>query len=219
MADNASLLLQQVALWNAKHPAQQIDPAAELAVARQEGLSGGIGDGGHAFGPNQLNNSGGVITGKFSGMTPAQINAWAWSPAGIQYALAGIAKVAGGLKGQAAVTNIVSRFERPANIPRETANALAALGLPAPSGGTLPPAAGSTQAPGVASQAAQQAAAQLHTLATLRALLAQPTPKAAAVNPGFAPISLPATVAAQPVAAFHSPLTGQYGSPLASLAR
>lgn len=110
----------------------QLDPRAVMAVASQEGMSGGIGDNGHAFGPFQLNNAGGVITGRFAGQTPQQINQWAWSPAGINYALGRIASVANGLHGQAAVSNIVSRFERPANIPREIAGASAAYGgLPA----------------------------------------------------------------------------------------
>lgn len=120
-----------------------LDPRAVLAVASQEGLGGGIGDGGHAFGPFQLNNAGGVITGKFPGQTPEQINQWAWSPAGIDYALSGINNVAGGLKGAPAVTNIVSRFERPANIPRETQGALRAYGgVPVVSGAdtaSMPP--------------------------------------------------------------------------------
>lgn len=129
------LVAQQIAVYNRQHPNRPIDPAAEFAVAAQEGLGGGIGDGGHAFGPNQLNDAGGVLTGKFKGQSPQQIQQWAWSPAGIQYALAGVGKVAGGLKGAAAVKNIVSRFERPADIPGETSRALSALGQPHPAGG------------------------------------------------------------------------------------
>jgi hypothetical protein len=69
-------LLQRIKHWNATHgPRQQIDQQAELAVAGQEGLSGGIGDGGHAFGPNQLNDAGGVWTGRNQGLTPEQKNA------------------------------------------------------------------------------------------------------------------------------------------------
>lgn len=123
----ASPLAQAVrAQLIAKYP--QLDPSAVMAVGSQEGLSGGIGDGGHAFGPFQLNNAGGVITGKFAGMSPQQIQAWATSPAGIDYALSGINKVAGGLKGSAAINAIVSKFERPANIPGEIAGAIKALG-------------------------------------------------------------------------------------------
>lgn len=122
----ASPLLQALNAALVHYP--QLDHKAVLAVAAQEGLGGGIGDGGHAFGPFQLNNAGGVITGQFAGQTPEQINKWAWSPAGINYALGRIASVANGLHGQAAVSNIVSRFERPANIPREIAGATAAYG-------------------------------------------------------------------------------------------
>ena len=133
----ARAVLQRVAAWNQAHPNQRIDPQAELAVAAQEGLSGGIGDGGHAFGPNQLNNAGGVLTGKFRGLNPSQINQWAWTPQGIDYALSGVAKAAGGLSGAAAVRAIVQQFERPANPSGETARALQAYGLPV-SGGTAP---------------------------------------------------------------------------------
>src|SRR4051812_28367269 len=108
--------------------ARGLDPNAVEAVGKQEGYSGGIGDGGHAFGPFQLNNAGGVLTGQFKGQSPEQINKWAWSPAGINYALDRIAKVAGGLKGQEAIASIVRRFERPANPDREVANANAAYG-------------------------------------------------------------------------------------------
>lgn len=125
---NAQVLLGQVQAWNAAHPNQRLDPAATLAVASREGLSGAIGDGGHAFGDFQLNNAGGVITGKFAGMTPAQIEAWANSPQGITYALAGLAKVAANQTGSQAVNSIVTGFERPANIPGEIAGATAALG-------------------------------------------------------------------------------------------
>jgi hypothetical protein len=108
--------------------ARGLDPAAVLAVASQEGLSGRIGDGGHAYGPFQLNNAGGVLTGKFPNLTPQQRQAWASSPAGINYALDGIANVAKGLKGQQAVNAIVTRFERPANPGKEIAGANASYG-------------------------------------------------------------------------------------------
>lgn len=114
-----------------------LDAKAVLAVASQEGLSGGIGDGGHAFGPWQLNNAGGVITGRFNGQTPGQINQWAWSPQGIAYALSGINRVAHGLQGAQAVNAIVSQFERPANPGREIAGALSAYGLPAQAGAPM----------------------------------------------------------------------------------
>lgn len=108
--------------------ARNLDLNALLAIAAHEGASGGIGDGGHAFGPFQLNNAGGVLTGKFRGMTPQQENAWAWSPAGINYALDGIARVASGQRGAQAITSIASRFERPANVGAEISDALAHYG-------------------------------------------------------------------------------------------
>lgn len=106
-----------------------LDAAAVLSVAQQEGLGGGIGDSGHAFGPFQLNDAGGVITGKFPGQSQQQLQDWAWSPQGVDYALGGINKVAHGLAGPDAVRAIVSQFERPADIPGEIARA---LGQPAP---------------------------------------------------------------------------------------
>lgn len=105
-----------------------LDPAAVLAVASMEGLSGAIGDGGHAFGPFQLNNAGGVITGMFAGATPQQINDWAWSPAGIAFALDHMAHVARGLTGRAAIDAIVRKFERPLAPDPEVAGAIARYG-------------------------------------------------------------------------------------------
>jgi hypothetical protein len=139
-------LLAQLLAQLTKYPT--INPQAEIAVAKQEGLGGGIGDGGHAFGPNQMNNAGGVLTGKFAGETPQQIQDWAWTPAGIDYALAGIAKTlasSGAPQGSQQVPAIVGNlqlggryggFERPLHEGPEIQNALAAYGV----GGT--PAAG-----------------------------------------------------------------------------
>lgn len=131
-------ILGQLAAWNAAHTmAQQIDPRAELAVAQQEGLGGGIGDAGTSFGPNQL-HIGGAYPG-FAPQAPSAANAWAWSPAGLQYDFGQIAGVAGGLRGAPAVQNIVSRFERPADPTGEIARALAAYGG-TPTGGQAPTA-------------------------------------------------------------------------------
>lgn len=126
--------------------ARGLDPQAVAAVGGMEGYSGRVGDGGHAFGPWQLNNAGGVITGQFQGQTPDQINKWAWSPTGINYALDRIQKVATGLHGQAAINAIVNQFERPANPGKEIAGALAAYSrggspstyTPAPAVGGVP---------------------------------------------------------------------------------
>lgn len=139
-----SPLVQLLQRELAKFP--QIDPRAELAIAAHEGLSGGIGDGGHAFGPNQLNNAGGVLTGKFAGQSPSQINQWAWSPAGIDYALQGIAKIAGGLHGLPAIQAITNRFERPANPGAEIADAARHYGG-IPTGGMAPAGGSAFQLP------------------------------------------------------------------------
>lgn len=108
--------------------ARNLDLNALLAIAGHEGASGGIGDGNHAFGAFQLNDAGGVLTGKLPGMTPQQKNAWAWSPKGINYALDGIAKSSAGLRGPAAVRSIATNFERPANVGAEISDALAHYG-------------------------------------------------------------------------------------------
>lgn len=108
--------------------ARGVDPAAASAVFNQEGASGGIGDSGHAFGPGQFNDAGGVWTGRYPGMTPEQKNAVAWSPAGLRELADRVARVAAGLHGGQAVRAIVSRFERPADVPGEISRALAGYG-------------------------------------------------------------------------------------------
>ena len=108
--------------------ARGLDPAAVLAVASQEGLAGRIGDGGHAYGPFQLNNAGGVITGSHPAVNDQATQSWASSPAGINFALDRIAPIARGLHGQQAVNAIVTRFERPRNPGAEVAGANAAYG-------------------------------------------------------------------------------------------
>lgn len=122
-----------------------LDPAAVLAIASHEGLSGGVGDGGHAFGPFQMNDAGGVLTN-----APAShhSNAWAWSPAGIRFALSHMATVAKGLKGKEAIHALVYGYERPADKPGEERDAISKLptyrsfrqpgGSVAPGTGTLP---------------------------------------------------------------------------------
>lgn len=153
---HAQILLARVAAWNRSHgPGQQIDPQAELRVAGQEGLSGGIGDGGHAFGPNQLNDAGGVLTGKIGG-TPAQKNAWAWTPEGIDYALAGVAGAAGGEHGGRAVEDIVRRFERPADPNGEVARALGGSPVGGGAAGSLSAGLATAAAPDAHRQFAQQ---------------------------------------------------------------
>lgn len=110
--------------------ARHVDPRAAGAVFSVEGASGGIGDGGHAFGPGQFNNAGGVWTGRYAGMSPQQINQIAWSQQGLTELADRVSKVAGGLKGANAVRNIVQRFERPQDPAGEVSKALQRLGLP-----------------------------------------------------------------------------------------
>lgn len=114
-----------------------IDPRAALAVAQMEGLSGRVGDGGHAFGPFQMNDAGGVLTGR-----PGDHRAYAESPAGIRDAVAAMARNgAKGLSGAAAVRAIVNNYERPAAPGKEIAGALARYG------GRLPAGTSTTYAP------------------------------------------------------------------------
>jgi hypothetical protein len=122
-----------------------IDPKAALAVARMEGLSGGVGDGGHAFGPFQLNDAGGVITGR-----AGDHRQFAESQAGIDFALERMAQAgARGKKGFAAIDAIVRNFERPADPDHEVAGARAAYGQNV----KVPRGATGTKAPGVAQAA------------------------------------------------------------------
>jgi len=104
-----------------------LDPKAVLAVAGQEGLGGGVGDQGTSFGPFQL-HYGGAYPASAPRGSQAASQAWAMSPAGIDYALGQIASVARGLTGRSAIENIVRRFERPADPGGESARALASYG-------------------------------------------------------------------------------------------
>lgn len=135
-----NIVAQRLARWNAQHPNHAIDLRALDAVGGQEGYSGRIGDNGHAFGPFQLNDAGGVLAGRFPGQTPQQKQQWASSPAGVDFALSRIAGVAGGQQGPAAVRSIVSKFERPADIPGEISRALASYGTGGAGAGPLQPA-------------------------------------------------------------------------------
>jgi hypothetical protein len=90
-----------------------VDVNALLAVAAQEGLNGAVGDGGHAFGPFQMNDAGGVLAGRFPNSAAAQ--AYAESPAGIEEAVKNIAAATKGLRGPDALAAIVSQYEKPAD--------------------------------------------------------------------------------------------------------
>lgn len=115
--------------------AHDVDPLGDFANMLYEGIHGQIGDDGHAFGPNQMNNAGGVLTGKFPGWTNEQINTWAWTANGIEYAIAGMAKAgARGVRGRDSAKVICLNWERPANkeakaeVRAEAYDALAAQG-------------------------------------------------------------------------------------------
>jgi hypothetical protein len=112
-----------------KYP--RLDPRAVFAIAQHEGLSGGIGDQGTSFGPFQLHWGGAYPSFAPQG-NPQAAQTWASSPAGIDYALGQIQGVAGGLTGREAIYNISSRFERPADVAGEVADAIAHYGAPLP---------------------------------------------------------------------------------------
>lgn len=160
-----------------------LDPRAVLAIASVEGgFNGSVGDHGTSFGPFQLHEGGALPKGI------SNPNQWANSKAGIQYALDKIAGVAGGLRGQAAVQAISSRFERPANVPGEISKAMSRYG-------GLGGAAGAS-APAGALGGVQQALGQLggggnpNASAVAMQMLSQAQQMAAPVQPGAAPQSL-----------------------------
>lgn len=113
-----------------------LDPQAVLAVASVEGLGGGIGDQGTSFGPFQLHAGGALPRGL---RNPQQ---WAISPAGIDYALNQIARVASGRRGRAAVESIVRGFERPADPGGEILKALSKYGKVGGGSVSAPPVVG-----------------------------------------------------------------------------
>lgn len=101
-----------------------LDPEAVISVAKVEGgltTGGPPGDNGTSFGPFQL-HQGGALPARFNG-NPAAAQAWAWSPAGIDYALQGMASHAAGKRGTDAIQAIVRGFERPAAPAAEVARA------------------------------------------------------------------------------------------------
>jgi hypothetical protein len=113
----------------------RLDPAAVLAVARGEGgltnrpgtLDIGDEAGGGSYGPFQL-YARGALPRRLVGNQSAADN-WAWSPAGIRYALSKMASVgAGGLTGEAAIRRIITQFEKPRNPQASITNAIARLG-------------------------------------------------------------------------------------------
>ena len=100
-----------------------LDPRAVAAVSLMEGGGrfGAVGDNGTSFGPWQLHEGGALPSGRGA--------AWANSPAGIRYAMQRMAQSgAAGKSGRAAISAIVSNFERPADPMSEIAGALARYG-------------------------------------------------------------------------------------------
>lgn len=124
----------------------RLDARAELAVAAQEGLSGGIGDAGTSFGPWQL-HYGGAYPASAPHSSPEASNRWAWSSSGVEYAERAMSRVAGGKRGDAAIEAIVSGFERPADPTGEIQAAEAwyhGNGQLPPGAGVPPPTTGSS---------------------------------------------------------------------------
>jgi len=123
-------------------PQYGVDPVAAMQVSQVEGGGrfGAVGDQGTSFGPWQL-HIGGAMPAQYA--TPTAAAAFANSEAGVRYVLEHMGRVAGGLKGRAAVEAIVRRFERPADPTGEVARALGQTGMAG---------AGSYAAPGVAAR-------------------------------------------------------------------
>lgn len=128
-----------------------LDPAAVLAVASVEGLSGAVGDQGTSYGPFQLHRGGALPSGRGRG--------WAESRPGIDYALRQIQGVAKEMTGQQAIANIVRRFERPADPTGEISRAQAAYGrygsLPAGPAAPPPPSRTTAGRPGTPARRVQ----------------------------------------------------------------
>lgn len=107
-----------------------VDPAAAWAVAAEEGghtpAPGHYdpdthGNPGWSYGPFQLRDPGALPISSSGPSGPGY--KYAWSKEGVDYAIDQIAKVAEGRTGSDAITQIVTRFERPANPAGEIARA------------------------------------------------------------------------------------------------
>jgi hypothetical protein len=96
-----------------------LDARAVIAdVMGEGGFQGAVGDVslGGSYGPFQLFRGGAGAAAISRGYTtPSGLKTWANTPAGIDYALRGIAAVAKGQTGATAIHNIVYKFEKPAN--------------------------------------------------------------------------------------------------------
>ena len=171
----------------------RLDPRALLAVARGEGglvnRGNDIGDkaGGGSYGPFQLYAQG-ELPKQFRG-NPQAADAWAWSPAGIDYALSRMAQTgAAGLTGRQAVETIIRKFERPADPDKSVANALGRLGGGVPGGAAAAPAVpGAAVPPGPAPDIRRQFALALlqqrrsgtRDVGALAAIMQQQAPESA----------------------------------------
>jgi cell wall-associated NlpC family hydrolase len=91
-----------------------IDPAALLAIAHAEGGFDPaiVGDGGHSFGPFQLNDAGGVMPDNIAIQGKAYEEQWANSLEGIAWAVEHVHGPASGLLGEEAIIIMVQN-ERP----------------------------------------------------------------------------------------------------------
>lgn len=135
------------AIINRLAPKYDIDPVAARVVAMGEGglvnRANDIGDlaGGGSYGPFQLYAKG-ALPHQYVGNQQAA-DSWAWSPAGIEYALRKMQEAgASGLRGASAVEAIIRKFERPADPDGSVRRALARLGAaPQLARGSTPPAA------------------------------------------------------------------------------
>jgi hypothetical protein len=68
-------------------------------------------------------HAGGALPARVWAKAPKYAPRWAWSAAGINYALRRIERVASGLHGHAAIAAISREFERPAHPVAEIAGA------------------------------------------------------------------------------------------------
>lgn len=107
-------------------PRLGLDPRAVKVVAGGEGglKWGAQGDGGYAHGPFQMNAAGGVLTNRWKTQGREAAIAFANSEQGMVEAMRGMAGAgARGLSGMPAVSTIISKYERPADIPGSIAKA------------------------------------------------------------------------------------------------
>lgn len=95
------------------------DRAVEIVAGGEGGLKwGAVGDGGYAHGPFQQNAAGGVLTNRWRTQGREKAIAYANSEAGMVEAMRAMANAgARGQSGLQAVSTIISKYERPADIP------------------------------------------------------------------------------------------------------